>query len=45
MNFINGNRIPTVMEFDDDAIEIVFQSGLSTLFLFHDDSVDSKLAR
>ncbi|KRX00945.1 Thioredoxin-like fold [Pseudocohnilembus persalinus] len=43
--FVNTNRIKKIINFDDDAIKIVFQSKLTTLFLMHDDSEQSQKAR
>ena len=43
--FIDEKSFATVMEFDDRAIEKVFQQGNPTLFLFHTDTEESKTAR
>ncbi|KRX00097.1 Thioredoxin-like fold [Pseudocohnilembus persalinus] len=43
--FVDGNKLATVMEFDDSAIEAIFQKQMPTLFLFQNDNEESSKAR
>lgn len=43
--FVDQKKLATVMDFDDTAIEVVFQQGKPTLVLFANESDESATAR